>query len=122
MKKFIFALVFCTITTIYTDAIPPEGCQIVLRVSIVKDGNVGNPIYPRTPILIPTIILDNHTLYLYSGCDNTTIEILDEDEMVVYSASITEGTETIELPSALIGTYEIHISRGMFVFTGEIEL
>lgn len=30
--------------------------------------------------------------------------------------------ETIELPSTLAGTYEIRITRGMFVFSGEIEL
>lgn len=120
MKKLLLVLVLLSGTSSFINA-TNERNQVKL---IIKhnNGGIGEVEHPRTPILIPTIILDNHTLYLYSGCDNTTIEILDEDEMVVYSASITEGTETIELPSALIGTYEIHISRGMFVFTGEIEL
>lgn len=98
----------------------PSPSNVSLTVSI--DNNKDYTGRPHTPVRLPMIALSNHTLYLYSGCDNTTIEIVVEDEMVVYSTPVAEGTETIELPNTLAGTYEIRITRGMFVFTGEIEL
>lgn len=65
---------------------------------------------------------DNHTLYLYSGCDNTTLELYAEDETLVYSTYIPEGTEQIDLPSDLTGVFELRIIRGSITFVAEIEL
>ena len=65
---------------------------------------------------------NGHTLYLYSGCDNTEIVLIGENETEVYSAYVLEGTTQVQLPSVLQGTYELHILRGQYMFYTEIEL
>lgn len=91
-------------------------------VELIRDTDMGSYKYPKLPLLIPSIALDDHTLYLYRGCDNTTIELVDENDMVVFSTLVAEGTETIELPASLTGTYEIRIIRGGITFVGEVVL
>lgn len=95
---------------------------INLNVEIVKDANYGNPSKPKTPIRIPSIGIEDHTLYIYNGYDNATIEIVDEDDFVVFATTIEEGTEQISLPTYLSGTYEIRIVREGITFVGEITL
>lgn len=85
------------------------------------NGNDGNGI-PRTPVVPPSAAIDGHTLYFYYGCDNTTLNLLDEDDEVVYTTEIDEGTTMLVLPEWLEGTFEIQIIRGSYTFVGEIEL
>ena len=65
---------------------------------------------------------NGHTLYLYSGCDNTEIVLIGENETEVYSTYVLEGTTQVQLPSVLQGTYELRILRGQYMFYTEIEL
>ena len=83
-------------------------------------GGLGS--LPRTPVVPPTVGISAHTLYLYSGCDNTEIVLVDENETEMYNTSVLEGTTQIQLPSTLQGTYELRILRGQYVFYTEIEL
>ena len=83
-------------------------------------GGLGS--LPRTPVMPPTVGINGHTLYLYSGCDNTEIVLIGENETEVYSTYVLEGTTQVQLPSALQGTYELRILRGQFMFYTEIEL
>ena len=76
----------------------------------------------RGPVRLPQLSVENHTLYIYSGCDNTTIELLEVNGQVVYTADVAEGTETLTLPASLTGTFELRIIRGSFTFVGEIDL
>lgn len=85
-------------------------------------GNTGLPTGPRSPIVMPSVTQDSHTLYLYSGCDNASLVLLDENGDSVYTAAITAGTTQIVLPSYLVGEYELRIIRGGVVFYTVIEL
>ena len=76
----------------------------------------------RSPVLIPSVSIECHTLLLYSGCDGCTIELRDEDGQTVYSVYVEPGTESIGLPEELAGSFEIRIIRGSLTFVGEIEL
>ena len=71
---------------------------------------------------MPTIVQSGYTLYFYSGCAGSILQIRDEFETVVYSTQITDETDEIILPYTLSGTYEILIIRGGITFGGEIEL
>ena len=83
-------------------------------------GGLGS--LPRTPVMPPTVGINGHTLYLYSGCDNTEIVLIGENETEVYSTYVLEGTTQVQLPSVLQGTYELRILRGQYMFYTEIEL
>lgn len=85
------------------------------------DDNTEHP-FPHSIVRKPRVLQDGHTLYLIEGCDNTTIELLDENNQVVYTTEVTEGTETLALPTFLVGAYELHITRGRYTFVAEIEL
>ena len=86
------------------------------------DNGVGGEPRPKSPVQMPTVVQDGHTLYFYSGCAGSTLQIRDEFETVVYSTGITDETDEITLPSTLSGTYEIRLIRGSNTFVGEIEL
>lgn len=86
--------------------------------------NVGDPVYfsvqwanpvggpvsrPRTPVVIPQVYIETTTLYFYNVGYNFVLQILDEDEEVVYSVSVSTGTESLVLPSDLSGEYELQL-------------
>lgn len=85
------------------------------------DPNIGNE-QPRSPILIPQVGIDGYSLLFYTPCDGSTLRLLDENDNVVYSTVIPDGTSTLVLPSDLSGNYRIEIIRGAFCFWGYIEL
>lgn len=86
-----------------------------------EKGN-GDEEIPHAPIRRPSVAQDGHTLYLYSGCDYATIQLIDQSETVVFTEDVPEGTETLLLPSYLTGVFELRIIRGSFTFVAEIEL
>ncbi len=85
-------------------------------------GSGGGEAGPKSPVQMPTVVQSGYTLYFYSGCAGSILQIRDEFETVVYSTQITDETDEIILPSTLSGTYEILIIRGSITFGGEIEL
>ncbi len=82
-------------------------------------GDIGQP---KSPITIPEISLEDHTLYFYTPCDGCTLRLLDENDNVVYSTVIATGTTNLVLPSYLSGEYEIQIIQGNICFYGYINL
>ena len=73
----------------------------------------------RTPT--PVLYIDGYTLTAGDNTLGTTIQILDEDDEVVFSTYVAiEGD--IQLPSTLSGTYTIQVISGDLTFIGEIEL
>ena len=85
------------------------------------NGGGGNE-DPKSPVQIPYITQDGHTLYLYSGCVGAELVLLDEFEDEVYSIQMTDEMDEILLPSTLSGTYTILVIRGGLTFGAEIEL
>jgi len=76
----------------------------------------------RAPVLIPHVGIDGYSLLFYTPCDGSTLRLLDENDNVVYSTVIPDGTSTLVLPSDLSGNYRIEIIRGAFCFWGYVEL
>ena len=77
---------------------------------------------PKSPITIPTISLDDHTLYFDTPCDGCTLNIVDSNNVVVYTTVIPTGTTSLVLPQTLSGEYELQIICGNYLFYGKIDL
>ena len=88
---------------------------------IPPKGSGGHEL-PKAPVLPPVVALDGHTLYIISGCDDTELSLVDENDDEAYSTIVLEGTTMITRPEWLQGTYELRILRGQFMFYTEIEL
>ena len=98
-----------------------EGEFINLHVSY-DDEILLNPSFPKSPIVPPTIYLDDHTLYFDTPCDGCTLNIVDSNDVVVYTTVIPTGTTSLVLPATLSGEYELQIIRGNYLFYGTIDL
>lgn len=85
------------------------------------DPNEGIP-EQRSPILLPHIGIEGYTLTFFTPCDRCLLQLLSEDNEVVYSTIIPSNAITLVLPSYLSGTYEIQIIQGNICFWGYIEL
>lgn len=121
MKKKIlsFVAIVCMAFVVPCTALADRG-PIPLQVEDINPtGGSGNH---KTPIVIPSISLDDHTLYFNTPCDGDTLRLLDENGVVVYSIVIPVGTTSWVLPSTLSGEYELQIIRGNYCFWGIIEL
>lgn len=129
MKKHLFslfALLFANImlstsAASTTDYLHAYGTPIILNVSSTIDIKTGSTQYPKSPVRIPCIYQDDHTLYLLSGCEGSSIIIKDADNEEVFTFFITDET-SFTIPSTLSGEYELHIHRGNYCFFGMIEL
>lgn len=76
----------------------------------------------KQPIVPPSVSLDDHTLYFETPCDGCTLNIVDENDVVVYTLVIPTSTASLVLPSTLSGEYTIEIIRGNYLFYGTIDL
>ena len=114
MKKFLFLLMalFAVTSPLYAD---PTGVPLTVK-TLPQEGD-----NPRSPIVMPVFYLDGYTLTASSNTVGSTVELLDENDNVVFSTYIyIEGD--INLPTTLCGTYTIEVTRGGITFQGEIEL
>lgn len=81
----------------------------------------GNP-RPKSPIQIPEVYLDGHTLSFDAAIEGCEVRLLDEDGNVIFTDFIEENQTSLILPSTLSGTYELQIVSGNIIFYCEIEL
>ena len=123
MTKKRFLIISClaavlsfTSVNVYAD---PEGVD--LQVGYI-DPNNGDDGQPKTPILIPEVSLDDHTLFFDTPCDGCTLRLVDANNNVVYSTIIPTGTTSLVLPSYLSGEYKLQIIQGNIYFYGYINL
>jgi hypothetical protein len=86
------------------------------------DPNEDKPEDPRSPILIPQIEIENNVLYFNTPIDGDTLQLLDDNGVVVYTTVIPNGSTNLVLPSYLSGEYEIQIIQGNLCFYGYIIL
>ncbi len=97
----------------------PKDPPIPLTPIFNPDDSNGNN--PRSPILVPVLYIDGYTLTAGDNTLGSTIQLLDENDNVVFSTYVSiEGD--ITLPSTLSGTYTIEVIRGSQTFTGAITL
>lgn len=124
MKKALFVLcVMMTAISVTVSAVEiPLAFSIIIGGPGDNHGDIGGNPHPRTPIQSPSVSIDGYTLYLYSGCEGCTIQLIDENENFVYVDSIGESQTSLVLPSTLSGTYELQIIQGNITFYCHIEL
>ena len=106
------------ISAISMNASAGVGDPIILNPIPIVPDNGGNP---RSPVAVPVFYQDGYTLTASDYTVGSTVELLDEDDHVVFSTYVyIEGD--IQLPTSLAGTYTIEVTRGGMTFIGEIEL
>ena len=92
-----------------------EGEKLLLRIKTKTKDN-GEP-NPRT--LIPEVTLLGNTLYFITPCNGCTFRLVQSNN-TCYEVEITGNTLTI--PTAFTGMYELQIVSGDIIFYTEIEL
>lgn len=108
-------------------------CVLAISLVTYADGWIdfevgyGDPTHagtnrPRTPIQSPSVYLGNYSLSFNAFEDDCVIQLLDEDDAIVFSDIISAGTTSFLLPTNLEGEYQIQLIYGNFIFTGYIEL
>ena len=85
-------------------------------------GGVNVPI-PKSPELPLTIDITDHTLTLFDPfVESVSVELLDENENVVYTDWLAPGQTTLTFPNTLSGEYTIRLTVGSIYYIGVIEL
>ncbi|MBR1789085.1 MAG: hypothetical protein IJ762_07870 [Bacteroidaceae bacterium] len=88
---------------------------------IIRTGGEYDQI-PKSPILVPVVYLDGHILSFDESLEGCTVQLLDENENIVFSHSIEENQTSVTFPGTLSGTYELQIVCGDIMFYAFIEL
>ena len=112
-KTIIFLFALFAATAMYADPDP-----ITLTPIKTTPDNGGNQ---RSPILVPVLYIDGYTLTASDNTLGATIQLLDENDNVVFSTYVAIEGE-INLPTTLSGTYTILVIRDDATFEGELEL
>ena len=98
-----------------------NGSQISLTVEKIKDTELGNG-YPKSPVQVPYVTLDDHTLYIWSQHSGFTLTLLDDSDAVVYQTYVAAGVQFCVLPPTLSGSYTLQLHNDTYLFTGYIDL
>lgn len=89
----------------------------------LQAGKIGQPGgfggIPKSPVQVPVVDLDDHTLYFTTSCVGDTLQLV-QNGVVVYSTVI--ASDEVELPATLEGDYELQIIHNEWLFYGDIEL
>ena len=99
-----------------------KGAKIPLRVIIINNPGNEEPekeLGDRSLVFIPEVYLNAHTLTFVTPCTGGVVEILQQGT-VVYAETVT--AQTMLLPSALQGTYELQLTWCGVTYTAEITL
>jgi len=86
------------------------------------DPTLGGPDGHKSPVLAPTVYIDGNVLTFETPCDGCLLQLVDEDDDVVYSILIPVGTTSLVLPSTLSGTFELQIIDGNTLYYADINL
>ena len=118
MNKKIYSVLAILLFASAMSAEPSDGVVIPLT-PIKTQPTEGGGV--RMPIAHPVLFINGHVLTASSHTLGSTIQLLDEDDNVVFSTFVyIEGD--IELPETLSGTYIIQVLRGSQTFEGTIIL
>ena len=121
-KRLLLCLsIVAMLLTVCVCPLAAQGIRVPLTKTYVDPTEPGHN-HPKSPVLAPTVYIDGYALTFDTPCDGCTLQLVDEDNDVVYSIVIPVGTTTLYLPSYLEGTFELQIIDGDWLFYGEIEL
>ena len=117
MKKYLFLIIFLV------GSVVPQTISATQNIpmQIVNQGGIGggNTLAPARPWYITQ---DDYTLTMPAFEDDFTLELLDEDGVVVYSVYVPAGTTQIVLPSTLSGDFELRLVADTYYYRGYISL
>ena len=119
MKKIFVALVcMMTLGVVAVNAQSPNPIELEVRFT---NNTPLDPGGKKTPIQIPSVWLDDHTLTFDACHDGYTLNIVSGD-VVVYTVYVPANTTEVVLPAYLSGTFELQLIQGNLCFYGEIDL
>lgn len=98
-----------------------QGIQVYLQVTW-EDPTIGQNNFPKSPIPVPYVTLDDHTLYIWSQHNGYALTLLDDNDTVVYQSYVAAGVQYAVLPTTLSGNYTLVLSDDTYMFTGIISL
>jgi len=99
-----------------------QGLDVNLVPQIIDD-MPGNPAGGKAPVIVPSAMLDGHTLYIDGYHADYTLELIDENDTVVYTTFVPSTVSVVVLPSTLSGNFELRLyPGGDYYFYGYISL
>ncbi len=117
MNKSIIVLVLILSVSL-TDAKVQNVCsEVFLNVALVDPTENQQPI-KKGPVVIPSVSIEDHTLFFATPCCGCTLKLVNSDGDVEYATVIPMDTTTLILPSYLLGEYQLQIVRGNYCFWG----
>ena len=119
MRKKIFIMLLCGFLcqNIYAGGNDVHFYVSIIDISMEGPGNTKSPICPLTATL------DDHTLSFYSSFEEIIpVELLDEDENVVYTDWLAPGQTIFTFPNTLSGEYTIRLTVGSVYYIGVVDL
>ena len=119
MKKFFVTMCFVLVGMVCM----ADPVSVDFSVEIIDN----SPILPghgKSPILVPSVMLNDHQLEFQGNHPVYTLVLLHEDGEVVYSTVVPTGTSTVVLPATLTGDFELRLypDGTAYFFYGWIEL
>jgi len=121
MKRIVFIFLAFSLTFFISSKAFCQSEPVNLQSSFL-DPTSQNDGQHKGLIPIPEIALDNHTLYFLTPCDGCLLNIVDTNNVVVYSIVIPTGATSLVIPATLSGEYELQIVVGNYLFYGIIVL
>ena len=104
-------------TSVMVSAKTPE--SVYLQIDLNRDNDEKGNLDPKSPVLIPEVTKNDHTLHFITPCTGLTLRLAQDDE-VCYETVIS--SDYLEIPADIMGVYELQILHGNYVFFAEIEL
>ncbi|MBP5508525.1 MAG: hypothetical protein J6Y23_11910 [Prevotella sp.] len=121
MKKNVFILFAALLALATSSKATCQNDPIELQ-STILDPTSQNDGQHKGSVPIPEVALDNHTLYFITPCDGYLLNIVDVNNVLVYSLVIPTGATSLVIPSTFSGEYELQIINGNYLFYGTIIL
>lgn len=121
MKRLFYLFMMIAALSLPATSYADGDAPVPLKVKPINPGSANNP-PAKGPILIPAVYQNGNVLTFDETLEGATIQLLDEEDAVVFSHFIEENEDSLTFPSTLTGTYELQIIRGALTFYCYIEL
>lgn len=93
--------------------------QIPMQIINQSSGSAGPTYAPPRPWYITQ---DDYVLTLPAFEDDFTLELRDENDVIVYTDYVPAGTTQVVLPSTLSGGFELRLVADTYYYRGYINL
>ena len=117
MKKIFYLAVICLLFGMPVNAQSP----ILLNSERIDPTPIGGQ-PQKSPIDVPSVSIEDYTLYFTPDHPEFILYIKDEEDNTVYSTTVYSSVTTIVLPSYLSGNYQIQLVWNGWMFYGWFNL